>query len=177
VDLRLNASVILLLDPDLEKEIELVEREVADATQHSHEAAFGDGPEVLLLAVLFGTITKYGLMFDGETGEPLGELTGGHRRAIVAHELARQATLEECLGETVGEIFGGLREVKLRVTAEPRVVVQDGEELELRTRPLPARSVSAWTLFLEEPDPSSCSARSSDRRAVDPGKGHSRRRL
>ena len=79
MDLRVNASVILLLDPRLQAEIELIESEVANAAQHRHEAPLDDGPEMLLLAVLMWRVGERRLVQNRQTREPFGELRGDHR--------------------------------------------------------------------------------------------------
>ena len=59
---------------------------------------------------------------------PSSTSAGRHRRAVVAHQRARQAALHEGLAEPVDEDLGGLREVPLQVAAEARVVIEEAEQ-------------------------------------------------
>ena len=67
-------------------------------------------------------------MDDAEPVQPLLDLPGHHRRAVVGHQRARQAALHQGLAEPVDEDLGGLRQIPLQVTAEPRVVVEEAEQ-------------------------------------------------
>src|SRR5258708_39862257 len=70
-------------------------------------------------------------MHDAEAPEALDGLGGGHRAAIVGEERARQPAFLNGLSEAVYQRFGGFLQVPLEVTAEPRAIVEDAEELRL----------------------------------------------
>ena len=125
------AAVVFPLDPCLQVEIELIESEIGDPPEHGHEPTFDDRPEKFLLTVLVRRVAERGLVVDRETAKSLGELAGGHRRAIVGEKLTRKTALQERLREAVDEILGGLCEVELGVTAEPGVIVHGAEEIGL----------------------------------------------
>ena len=127
-ELAVLAAVVVLLDPGDGGVVERLQGERLDPFEHGHQAALNRGPQNLHLAVLIRRVGERGHMNDAEPVQPVGDLAGRHRRAVVAHQRARQAALHEGLAEPVDEDLGGLREVPLQVAAEARVVVEEAEQ-------------------------------------------------
>lgn len=123
--------MVLVLDPGLGGGVEQVEGEELLALEHGQEATLDLSPEGLLLAILLGRIRQRRMVRDAEPLEALGGLGGEHGGAVVGEQCARQAALLERLAETVNQCLGGFLEVPLQVTAEPRAVIEDAEELRL----------------------------------------------
>src|SRR5262249_29739494 len=61
-----------------------------------------------------------------------------HRRAIVGKQRPRQTALLNSLGESVHQVFSGLREIPLNVTAKSRMVIENAQRN--RVQPLAAGS-------------------------------------
>ena len=65
---------------------------------------------------------------NAQTREPLCDLRGRHRRAVVAQRGARQAALLERLAESVRDDLCGLGQIPLQVTGKARSVVEHAEQ-------------------------------------------------
>src|ERR1700688_1038273 len=89
-------GIVVLLAPRLRRLIERGQGQVWHMLKHGHQAAFDRAPEGLGFSVLVRTISKCCLVQDAEACEPLCDLGGGHRCAVVAQRRARQAALPEC---------------------------------------------------------------------------------
>ena len=59
---------------------------------------------------------------------------GQHGRTVVGHQCPRQTAFHKGLSQAVHQAFGGFRQIKLQMTAQPRVIVEDGKGH--RTMPL-----------------------------------------
>src|SRR5437016_6177541 len=94
-------SAPLLLHPCLRCGVEQSQGEHRLAFEHGHESAFDQGPEVLLFPVLLGRIRQRQILHDTEPLDPLDSLRGFHRRAVVAEQRTRRASLLDPLRETV----------------------------------------------------------------------------
>ena len=67
-------------------------------------------------------------MKDAEPGETFGDLGGGHGGAVVAQRRARQPALLERLRQAVGDVLGGLGQIPLQMTGQPRAVIEHAEQ-------------------------------------------------
>ena len=119
-DLGVGLAVVLVLDPGLGGLVQEAQGQVRHVLQHGDQPALDRAPERLLLGVLIGAVGQRGVVQDAETGEPLGDLRGRHRGAVVAQRGARQAALLERLAEPVRDDLGGLGQIPLQVTGEAR---------------------------------------------------------
>ena len=125
--LAVNRAVVLDFHPRLGHFVESLERQVSHAIEHSHQPPFKRSPEGLLLPILIGATGKRSLVDDAQVKESLGGFLGDHGRAVVGEERSWKAALLDCLGESVHEVFSGLREVPLDMAAKPRVVIENAQ--------------------------------------------------
>ena len=156
-ELAVNAAVVVLLDPGDGGIVERLQGERLDAFKHGHQAALDRGPQDLHLAVLIRGSREGRGVDDAEPVQPLLDLAGDHRRAVVAHQGARQAALHEGLAEPVDEDLGGLRQIPLQVAAEPRAVVEEAEQD--RRPPFAGRRQHAALAVVEVAVPEAVAAR------------------
>jgi len=136
-DLGMKLAIVLVLRPGLGRLVEHGEREVRHVLQHGDQPAFDRAPERLLLGVLIGAVRQRGLVQDAEPSQTFGDLRRRHRSAVVAQRGARQAALLERLRQPMRDVLGGLRQVPLQVTGQPRAIVENAEQD--RRAPLAAR--------------------------------------
>jgi len=86
-----------------------------------------------------------------ETSEALGDLGGRHGGAVVAEGRSRQAALLERLRQPVRNDLGGLGQIPLQMTGEPRAIVDDAEQD--RRRPLTTRRENLARAMMTVPVP------------------------
>ena len=98
-ELAVHPAMVVALKPRDGGIVERLQGERLDALEHRHEAAFDRGPQDFLLAVLIRGVGERGRMDDAEPVQPLPDLPGRHRRAVVGHQRPRQAALHEGLAK------------------------------------------------------------------------------
>ena len=131
-DLGVPRAVVFQFHPRLRGLVEQRQAQVLDAFEHRQQPPLDLCPERLLLAVLVGAVRQRGLVHDAQPGEPLDDLCGRHRPAVVTHPRPRQAALLNRLPQRVGGVLGVLRQVPLQVAGQPRTIVQHPEQQRLR---------------------------------------------
>ena len=96
-NLGVHRAVILLLDPSLSGQIELIKAQAVLAFEQSHQAPFNTSPEGLLLGVLVRRIRQRWLMQDTQRGQTRGGFFGHHGRPVVGHQRAWQTAFHQGL--------------------------------------------------------------------------------
>ena len=117
-------AVVFHLHPGHSRFVKLTQGQIGHRLKHGQQPAFDLAPEDLLFSVLVRGKRKRSFVDDAQARQTLLGFGREHRRAVIAHEGARQGPFLKALTQPVAKFFGPFAQIPLGVAAQTRVVVQ-----------------------------------------------------